>query len=76
MPPTNGHGLLRLYLASSVEGRQVTIRYARPGDVLGIAVLVGGPGQRRGAGRGVVRAVPDQFPDADRGGPPRSLPPS
>lgn len=41
MPPTNGHGLLRVYLAS-VEGRQVTIRYARPGDVLGIAVLVGG----------------------------------
>ena len=24
-------------------GRQVTVRYARPGDVLGIAVLVGGP---------------------------------
>jgi CRP/FNR family transcriptional regulator, cyclic AMP receptor protein len=36
------HGLLQVYLAS-VEGRQVTIRYARPGDVLGIAVLVGGP---------------------------------
>jgi CRP/FNR family transcriptional regulator len=36
------HGLLRVYLASA-EGRQVTIRYARPGDVLGIAVLVGGP---------------------------------
>ena len=35
-------GLLRVYLASA-EGRQVTIRYARPGDVLGIAVLVGGP---------------------------------
>jgi CRP/FNR family transcriptional regulator, cyclic AMP receptor protein len=35
------HGLLQVYLAS-VEGRQVTIRYARPGDVLGIAVLVGG----------------------------------
>jgi hypothetical protein len=27
----------------SAEGRQVTVRYARPGDVLGIAVLVGGP---------------------------------
>jgi CRP/FNR family transcriptional regulator, cyclic AMP receptor protein len=26
-----------------VEGRQVTVRYARSGDVLGIAVLVGGP---------------------------------
>jgi CRP/FNR family cyclic AMP-dependent transcriptional regulator len=36
------HGLLRVYL-SSAEGRQVTVRYARPGEVLGIAVLVGGP---------------------------------
>ena len=35
-------GLLRVYLMS-VGGRQVTVRYARPGDVLGIAVLVGGP---------------------------------
>jgi CRP/FNR family cyclic AMP-dependent transcriptional regulator len=35
-------GLIRVYLASP-EGRQVTVRYARPGDVLGIAVLVGGP---------------------------------
>jgi CRP/FNR family transcriptional regulator len=35
-------GLLRVYM-SSPEGRQVTVRYARPGDVLGIAVLVGGP---------------------------------
>src|SRR5438552_3676843 len=36
-------GLIRVYL-SSAGGRQVTVRYARPGDVLGIAVLVGGPG--------------------------------
>ena len=36
-------GLLRVFLTSA-EGRQVTVRYARPGDVLGIAVLVGGPG--------------------------------
>jgi CRP/FNR family transcriptional regulator len=36
-------GLMRVYL-SSPGGRQVTVRYARPGDVLGIAVLVGGPG--------------------------------
>ena len=36
-------GLIRVYL-SSQGGRQVTVRYARPGDVLGIAVLVGGPG--------------------------------
>ena len=35
-------GLLRVYLTSA-ERRQVTVRYARPGDVLGIAVLVGGP---------------------------------
>src|SRR3954447_24122283 len=35
-------GLIRVYL-SSPEGRQVTVRYVRPGDVLGIAVLVGGP---------------------------------
>jgi CRP/FNR family cyclic AMP-dependent transcriptional regulator len=35
-------GLIRVYL-SSPEGRQVTVRYARPGDVLGIALLVGGP---------------------------------
>jgi CRP/FNR family transcriptional regulator, cyclic AMP receptor protein len=35
-------GLIRVFLRSP-EGRQVTVRYARPGDVLGIAVLVGGP---------------------------------
>ncbi|HEY7049918.1 MAG TPA: Crp/Fnr family transcriptional regulator [Jatrophihabitantaceae bacterium] len=35
-------GLLRVYMASP-EGRQVTVRYTRSGDVLGIAVLVGGP---------------------------------
>jgi CRP/FNR family transcriptional regulator len=35
-------GLLRVYM-SSPEGRQVTVRYARDRDVLGIAVLVGGP---------------------------------
>jgi CRP/FNR family cyclic AMP-dependent transcriptional regulator len=35
-------GLVRVYMTSP-EGRQVTVRYARPGDVLGIAVLVGGP---------------------------------
>src|ERR1044072_2437954 len=35
-------GLLRVYLMS-VEGRQVTVRHARPGDGLGIGVLVGGP---------------------------------
>jgi CRP/FNR family transcriptional regulator, cyclic AMP receptor protein len=35
-------GLLRVFMGSP-EGRQVTVRYARAGDVLGIAVLVGGP---------------------------------
>jgi CRP/FNR family transcriptional regulator len=35
-------GLLRVYMTSP-EGRQVTVRYARDGDVLGIAVVVGGP---------------------------------
>lgn len=36
-------GLIRVFLTSA-EGRQVTVRYARPGDVLGIPVLVrGGP---------------------------------
>jgi CRP/FNR family transcriptional regulator len=35
-------GLIRVHL-NSQGGRQVTVRYARPGDVLGIAVLVGGP---------------------------------
>jgi CRP/FNR family transcriptional regulator len=28
---------------TSPEGRQVTVRYAREADVLGIAVIVGGP---------------------------------
>ena len=35
-------GLVRVYLTSP-QGRQVTVRYARAGDVLGIAVIVGGP---------------------------------
>ncbi len=35
-------GLLRVYM-SSPEGRRVTVRYARTRDVLGVAVLVGGP---------------------------------
>lgn len=35
-------GLVRVYL-NSAEGRQVTVRYARDSDVLGIAVVVGGP---------------------------------
>jgi CRP/FNR family transcriptional regulator, cyclic AMP receptor protein len=35
-------GLLRVYMTSP-EGRQVTVRYGRPADVLGVAVLVGGP---------------------------------
>jgi CRP/FNR family transcriptional regulator, cyclic AMP receptor protein len=35
-------GLIRVYLTSA-EGRQVTVRYARDGDVLGTAVTVNGP---------------------------------
>ena len=35
-------GLLRVYMTSP-EGRQVTVRYAREAEVLGIAVIVGGP---------------------------------
>jgi CRP/FNR family cyclic AMP-dependent transcriptional regulator len=36
-------GLLRVYLRSP-DGRQVTVRYARSGDVLGLALVLGGPG--------------------------------
>jgi CRP/FNR family cyclic AMP-dependent transcriptional regulator len=36
-------GLLRVYLRSP-DGRQVTIRYARTGDVVGLALVLGGPG--------------------------------
>ena len=35
-------GLLRVFMESPA-GRQVTVRYAGPGDVLGIAAAVGGP---------------------------------
>lgn len=35
-------GLLRVYMTSS-DGRQVTVRYARPGDLLGVAVALAGP---------------------------------
>lgn len=36
------HGLVRVFL-SSPEGRQVTVRYAREGDVAGLALVIGGP---------------------------------
>jgi CRP/FNR family cyclic AMP-dependent transcriptional regulator len=36
------HGLIRVYMHAS-DGRQVTVRYARPGDLLGVPALVGGP---------------------------------
>lgn len=36
-------GLLRVFLRSA-DGRQVTVRYARSGDVAGLALVVGGPG--------------------------------
>lgn len=35
-------GLLRVFLTSS-DGRQVTVRYARSGDVAGLALVIGGP---------------------------------
>jgi len=35
-------GLLRVYMHAS-DGRQVTVRYVRPGDLLGGPALVGGP---------------------------------
>ena len=35
-------GLLRIFL-SSADGRQVTVRYARSGDVVGLALVIGGP---------------------------------
>jgi CRP/FNR family transcriptional regulator len=36
------HGLLRVYMNAS-DGRQVTVRYVRAGDLLGVPALVGGP---------------------------------
>jgi CRP/FNR family transcriptional regulator, cyclic AMP receptor protein len=39
-------GLLRVFMTSP-DGRQVTVRYAREADVLGIAVMVGGPANVR-----------------------------
>jgi CRP/FNR family transcriptional regulator, cyclic AMP receptor protein len=36
-------GLLRVFLRSA-DGRQVTVRYARSGDVAGLALVLGGPG--------------------------------
>jgi CRP/FNR family transcriptional regulator, cyclic AMP receptor protein len=35
-------GLLRVFL-TSVDGRQVTVRYARSGDVAGLMLVIGGP---------------------------------
>jgi CRP/FNR family transcriptional regulator, cyclic AMP receptor protein len=35
-------GLLRVYMHSA-DGRQVTVRYARAGELLGVPALVGGP---------------------------------
>jgi CRP/FNR family transcriptional regulator, cyclic AMP receptor protein len=36
-------GLLRVFL-SSEDGRQVTVRYAHSGDVVGLVLVLGGPG--------------------------------
>lgn len=35
-------GVLRLFMTAP-DGRQVTVRYARPGQLLGIAAIIGGP---------------------------------
>lgn len=35
-------GLVRVFLTSS-DGRQITVRYARPGSVLGVPTAIGGP---------------------------------
>ena len=35
-------GLLRLYM-SAPDGRQVTIRYTRSGEIVGLALVIGGP---------------------------------
>ena len=35
-------GLIRVYMTSP-DGRQITVRYARKGELLGIAAIVGGP---------------------------------
>ncbi len=35
-------GLLRVFMRSA-DGRQVTVRYARDGDVVGLALILGGP---------------------------------
>jgi CRP/FNR family transcriptional regulator, cyclic AMP receptor protein len=35
-------GLLRMYMTAP-DGRQITVRYARMGDLVGIAAIVGGP---------------------------------
>ncbi len=35
-------GLLRVFL-TSLDGRQVTVRYARSGDVAGLVLVIGGP---------------------------------
>jgi CRP/FNR family transcriptional regulator len=39
-------GLVRVFLTSA-EGRQLTVRYARSGDVTGLALVFGGPGPLR-----------------------------
>src|SRR6188472_3906069 len=36
------HGLLRVYMLAG-DGRQVTVRYVRSGDLLGVPALVAGP---------------------------------
>lgn len=49
-------GLLRIFLTSA-DGREVTVRYARPGDALGLPMLVGGPVDAGGAAVGRARVL-------------------
>src|SRR5262245_50435405 len=36
------HGLLRVYMLAG-DGRQVSVRYVRPGNLLGVPALIAGP---------------------------------
>jgi CRP/FNR family transcriptional regulator len=36
------HGLLRVYMLAG-DGRQVSVRYVRPGDLLGVPAMIAGP---------------------------------
>ena len=60
-------GLLRVYM-SSPEGRQVTVRYVREREVLGLALMVGGPADVDRPDAVRVHPVPDRRRDVGGGG--------